>query len=152
MNRTITMQEKKTSRRRLAALLLALPLTLGALPSWAGWAEGLEAFNAGRYAEAAVEWRPLSEAGDAMAQNGMAVLLARGWGVAKDERLAATLYRKAADQGNATAQANLGDLYWNGVVLAKDQKAALAWYRKAAEQGNASGQYSLAWMFENGAA
>ncbi len=47
-------------------LLLALPvraeITLGlTAPAWAGWNEGLAAYERGDYATALREWRPLAE-------------------------------------------------------------------------------------------
>ncbi len=49
-------------------LLLALPvctgITLGlTAPAWAGWDEGLAAYQRGDYATAIREWRPLAERG-----------------------------------------------------------------------------------------
>jgi hypothetical protein len=55
---------------KLARLFSALTMTLClALPAYAGFAEGLAAYNQGDYATALKEWRPLAEKGKAFAQS-----------------------------------------------------------------------------------
>src|SRR5581483_1338393 len=59
-----------------------------------------------------------AEAGDAAAQFNLAVLYARGDGVAQDYARAASWFREAAINGNVPAQFNLGVLYERGLGMA----------------------------------
>ena len=128
-----------------AAVLLASPY-----PAYAGFQEGLAAYERGEYASALREWRQLADEGDAVAQFGLGHLYAYGQGVSKDEKHAAQWYRKAADQGVAIAQSLLGSMYYYGRGVPKDDQQAVQWHRKAADQGDASGQYNLGVMYANG--
>ena len=73
------------TRRMMKRLLLALILacTLSA-PAWAGFDEGLAAYERGDYETAYHEFRPLAEQGDAEAQNGLGVMYDTGQGVTLD--------------------------------------------------------------------
>src|SRR5437868_3778824 len=73
----------------------------------ADYQKGLQAYNAGDYAGALKEWRPLAEQGDASAQNNLGVMYENGQGLQKDYRQAHIWYRQAAEQGLASAEANL---------------------------------------------
>ncbi|MGH7095780.1 MAG: tetratricopeptide repeat protein, partial [Stellaceae bacterium] len=55
-----------------------------------------------------------AKSGDATAQYTLAVFYARGQGVPRDYRVAASWFREAAIAGNAAAQYNLGVLYERG--------------------------------------
>jgi len=46
----------------------AVLLVVLAAPAWAGWDEGVAAYDRGDYATAFREWKPLAEQGDADAQ------------------------------------------------------------------------------------
>ncbi|MFQ5623290.1 MAG: tetratricopeptide repeat protein, partial [Paracoccaceae bacterium] len=113
-----------------ALLALALVFDTGALAQ--DFDRGKAAFEAGDYAAALTEWRPLAEKGDAWAQNGLGVLYANGFGVAQDFAQALEWYRKAAAQGHARAQTSIGFMYAEGQGVAQDFAQALEWYRKAA--------------------
>ncbi len=69
--------------------------------------KGLDAYNAGDYATAMKEWRPLAEQGNVNAQYNLGFMYDKGKGVPKDDAEAAKWYRLAADQGNADAQWNV---------------------------------------------
>ena len=153
-------------------LLLALPvraeITLGlTVPAWAGFDEGLAAYERGDYATALREWRPLAEQGHAEAQFRLGVMYFNGHGVALDIAEALKWLWKAADQGHARAQDvsgllvgglnfagaqhNLAFLYARGGQgLAQDYAEAAKWYRLAAEQGHAKAQFKLGVMYDNG--
>ena len=72
------------------------------LASGVSWAEdydaGLEAFNAGDYETAYETWRPMAEQGDAVAQNRLGIMYARGQGVAQDDAEAVRWYQAASAQ------------------------------------------------------
>ena len=123
-------------------LLLAGPVSAQSLNK--GWA----AYDAGDYATALQEWRPLAEQGYAAAQTNLGFMYSNGEGVLQDYAEAAQWYRLAAEQGNANAQNNLGLMYGNGVL--QDYAEAVKWHRLAAEQGYADAQYNLGVMYGNG--
>ncbi len=78
-----------------ALLMLAFSTT-----SWAGFVEGVAAYNRGDFAAALQEWRPLAEQGHAPAQFNLRIMYNKGEGVAKDDVEAVKWYRRAAEQEN----------------------------------------------------
>ena len=63
--------------------------------------KGLEAYNAGDYATALQEWRPLAEQGYAKHKSMLGVMYDNGEGVPQDYAEAVKWYRLAAEQGDA---------------------------------------------------
>ena len=118
-------------KRLLLALVLACALSA---PAWAGYYEGLAAYNRGDYETALREWRPLAEQGDATAQYNLGVMYDNGRGVARDYAEAVKWYRRAAEQGEAAAQFNLGFMYATGQGVAQDYVLAHLWYNLAASR------------------
>ena len=110
------------------------------LMSNAGYAQdydkGLEAFEAGYYANALVYWRPLAEQGDEKAQSRLGLMYYEGQGVVQDGKEAVKWYRLAAEQGNAKAQSNLGKMYARGQGVIQDNVYAHMWFNIAASNGN----------------
>ena len=129
----------------LLVLVLLWPVT-----GLADFSEGLAAYQRGDFATALREWRPLAEAGDAVAQFNLGQMYREGKGVPKDDAEAVKWYRLAAEQGVAKAQLNLGNMYNNGHGVPKDDAEAVKWYRLAAAQGSANAQYFLGLMYDNG--
>ncbi len=117
-----------TPKAKLAGLALIAALcagfTLGlTAPAWAGFDEGVAAFNRGDYATALREFRPLAEQGNARAQYNLGVMYENGRGVPQDYAKALQWYRKAAEQGVALAQNNLGVMYRKGRGVLGDPEA-----------------------------
>ena len=112
--------------------------------------KGYDAYQAGDYATAFQEFRPLAEQGNALLQTVVGDMFRKGKGVPQDYAEAAKWYNLAAEQGNAQAQYNLGFIYKNGEGVLQDYAAGIKWYRLAADQGYAAAQYNLAVMYENG--
>lgn len=83
-------------KRFVLALLMA---ALSSAPAWAGFDEGMAAYEKGDYETALSEWRPLAEQGDTDAQSNLGVMYANGQGVAQDYAEALKCYRLAATQG-----------------------------------------------------
>ncbi len=132
-------------------LALALALFFAALaPAWAGFDEGVTAYQRGDYATAYHEFHPLARQGDAAAQNYLGLMYHQGQGVARDYAEAAKWFRLAAAQGTAGAQYILGAMYDNGQGVAQDYTEAAKWYRLAAEQGHARAQYILGLLYLQG--
>ncbi len=125
-----------TPKAKLAGLALIAALCAGVIlgltaPAWAGFDEGLAAYNRGDYATALREWRPLAEQGDAAAQYNLGLMYGKGQGVTQDYAKALQWYRKAAEQGHAKAQYNLGFMYDKGKGVLQDYVQAHMWYNLA---------------------
>ncbi len=73
------------------ALAMALLVSLTA-PAWAGFDEGLAAYERGDFETALREWEPLAEQGDAQAQTRLGSMYATGDGVPNDYPVAARWY------------------------------------------------------------
>ena len=132
-------------------LVLTFAILIGlAAPAWAGFAEGVAAYNRGDYATALREFRPLAGQGDAKAQVNLGFMYGEGQGVAQDYAEAVKWFRKAAGQGNTGGQNNLGIMYDKGRGVPQDYAKAAKWYRKAAGQGVAEAQYNLGLMYHKG--
>ena len=112
--------------------------------------KGLAAAQAGDYAAALQEFRPLAETGLASAQTLLGYMYENGQGVPQDFEEAAKWYQLAAEQGNAYAQYNLGQMYRRGQGVPQDYAEAVKWYRLAAEQGDADAQGNLGVMYGTG--
>ncbi len=131
--------------------VLCYGFTLGlTAPAWAGFDEGVAAFNRGDYATALREWRPLAEQGHAKAQFNLGLMYNNGHGVPKNYPRAVKWFRKAAVRGHARAQHSLGFIYLTGRGVPNDNAEAVKWFRKAAEQGVAEAQYNLGFMYRKG--
>jgi len=136
------------SHRFLIAVVLSIVCL--AVPAWADYKAGEDAYNRGDYATALREWRPLAEQGITPAQFNLGLLYANGQGVPQDYVQARQWYEKAAIQGDASAQVNLGTLYVDGQGVSEDYQLALYWFRLSANQGNAMAHTKLGLMYERG--
>ncbi len=129
-------------------ILWVLPLLLClAQPAWAGWNEGVAAYQRKDYPTAIKEWRPLAEQGNDRAQYNLGAMHEGGLGVAQDYEQALHWYRKAAAQGNPMAQNNLGQMHQKGWGVSRSYQEAARWYQKAAEQGYVKAQTHLGIMY-----
>jgi TPR repeat protein len=122
-------------RKPLALLTAAAWLTVLAAPTYADFADGLAAFDAGDFEAAFSEWRALAEQGDIEAQVALAGLYLTGSGTRADAAQAFAWYRRAAEAGDPVAQLNLGDFYSRGVGTARDPVAAYVWLSLSAARG-----------------
>lgn len=132
--------------RILATLVL---VTTFAAPVWAGFDEGMAAYERGDYSTTLKEWRPLAEQGDPTAEHHLGWLYVIGRGVPQDYEEGVRWLRKAAEQGDGDAQTNLGSLYLLGEGLPQDYTEALKWLRAAADQGHPFAQTKLGIMYED---
>ena len=103
-----------------------------AVPAWADYKAGEDAYNRGDFATALREWRPLAEQGHAGAQYYLGLCYDFRKGVPQDFAMARQWYEKAAAQGHAGAQNNLGGLYEFGHGVTQDDVLAYMWYHLAA--------------------
>ncbi len=111
--------------------------------AWADYQDGVDAYRRGDFLGALDEWRPLAEAGDAIAQNSIGALYDRGLGVTENNVEAARWYLSAAELGLPLAMRNLGALYAAGDGLPQDLTVARRWFERAAAQGD---QPSADWL------
>ncbi len=130
----------------LVAALAAFPPAVNAQDV----SKGMEYAQAGNFAAALLEWRPLAEQGNIEAQFNLGIMFELGNGVSKDLKEALRWYRLAADQGDAMAQYNVGVYYAQGMGVAKDFKESMRWTRLAAQQGDTLAQFNLGSMYYKG--
>ncbi len=124
-------------RKFLASV--AVVFTLADTADAQDFQKGLAAAEAGDYATALQEWRPLAEQGDAAAQFYLGNMYYSGHGVPQDYKEAVSWYRKAAEQGDALSQINLGLMCRNGQGLLQDNVLAHMWFYIANANGNEIG-------------
>jgi TPR repeat protein len=138
-------------RALVTKLLLAAALICSAAaPAWADFDDGFTAYEAGDYATALKEFRPLAEQGNSDAQFNLGLMYDQGEGVPENDAEAVKWYRLAAEQGHEEAQTNLGWMYAHGEGVPENDAEAVKWYRLAAEQGDAEAQNNLGTMYERG--
>ncbi len=116
---------------------LAFLMTLSAPVAAQDFQKGLAAAQAGDFATALKEWKPLAEAGNADAQYNLGLMYTNGDGVPQDYKEAVKWYRLAAEQGYADAQTILVYVPIRRMAFLKTTTEAVKWYRLAAEQGDA---------------
>ena len=91
-------------RRTVGVLVLAgLPLTA----AWAGYDDGVAAYQRGRHDVALKAFSDAAARGDARAQRSLGLMHERGEGVPCDPAMAAEWSRKAIAHGLSSAQFNL---------------------------------------------
>lgn len=131
------------------ALSLALPLlaaSMLAAPAHADVKDGVDAWQAGNYAGAVAEWRPLALAGDADAQFNLGQAYKLGRGVPADLVQAEAWYRRAAKQGHLQAEDNLGLV----LFTANRRAEAMPFIINSAARGEPRAQYVLGTAHFNG--
>lgn len=121
-----------------AATVTALAL-LAAGPVLADVKAGVDAWSAGDYARAVVEWQGPASAGDPDALFNLAQAYRLGRGVEIDNVRARQLYEQAASLGHVKAADNYGlMLFQEG-----EQERAMPMIRAAADRGDPRAQYVL---------
>ena len=98
--------------------------------------KGYDAYQAGEYATALKEFRPLAEQGNALLQTVVGDMYRKGKGVTQDYAEATKWYHLAAEQGKAQAQYNLGFSYATGLGVLQDNIIAHMWWNLAAANGH----------------
>jgi len=132
------------------AVSRALPLIaasmLAAAPAHADVKDGVDAWQAGNYAAAVAQWRPLALAGDADAQFNLGQAYKLGRGVPADLVQAEAWYRRAAKQGHLQAEDNLGLV----LFTANRRQEAMPFIINSAARGEPRAQYVLGTAHFNG--
>lgn len=128
--------------RALAALIVSLAVALSACDRMPVDAAkrvqlGLDAVDAGNYAEAYWRWRPLADLGMPEAQYQLGWLYANGNGLRVNLPTAISWWHKAAYGGLAEAEFAIGMAYLNGAKsFDPDFSEALSWLHRAGRNGN----------------
>ncbi|MBT3510999.1 MAG: sel1 repeat family protein [Nitrospina sp.] len=130
-------------------IILVLAL-LWAMPSFAGYQEGINAFERGDTVTALKEFQALAESNDARGQYGIGIMHDLGEGVPQNSEEAFKWYRLAAEQGHADAQNNLGVMYEDGEGVSRNYEEAMRWYLKSAETGNSDAPNNVGVMYMTG--
>lgn len=120
-------------------------------PAFAGYDEGMAAYQKHDYSTALKEWKPAAEQGNLDAQYSLGMLYENGQGVAKDYKQAFFWYKKVADHGNPNAQSKIGAMYAEGKGVERDYPQAAHWLREAANQDVPAAQSTLGLLLESGA-
>jgi len=130
-------------------VILVLVL-MWAMPSFANYQEGRDAFDRGDYSTAVKEFEILAGQNDPRGQYALAIMYDLGEGVPQSSEEAVKYYRLSAEQGYADAQNNLGVMYEEGEGVARNYEEAMKWYRKAAEAGNRDAPNNIGVMYMTG--
>lgn len=111
---------------------------------------GLKALEREHYATAYRAWKDLAESGESEAQNNIAYLYERGYGVKQSYTRAIEWYQKAAAQNSAEAMHNLGMLAFQGYGMRQDYMAAKRHFSDAAAQDLPDSHYMLGLIYYQG--
>ena len=141
---------RRTATHRGGAALALVGALLASAPCAAQYEIGMRALERGDYAEAWLILKPMAEAGDARAQNDVAVMHALGLGVPVSMETAAAWLERAAEGGIAEARARLGWMYYRGIGVPADVSRAAHWSRLAAEQGHPWAQSNYGYLLDHG--
>lgn len=136
----------------MRVILLVLMWFAVARPAFAqaGVAEGVDAFNSGRFAEARRELATPAEAGDAQAMAHMGEMLMRGLGGARDELKARDYITRSHAAENARATYLLGTMHLSGNLVMRDETKGIELVRQAAEKGESAAQTMVGSWLANG--
>ena len=130
---------KAGARLSAAVAMAAGALALTAGPALADVKAGVDAWSAGDFTRAVVEWQGPAAAGDPDAMFNLAQAYRLGRGVEVDNARARKLYEQAAALGHVKAADNYGlMLFQEG-----EQQRAMPLIRAAAERGDPRAQYVL---------
>ena len=111
--------------------------------------QGLQAYDAGDYAQAYRVWVSIDDM-DLAAMRNVATMLREGKGVKKDPKAAEEMMARAAEAGLFTAQADLGEMLLKGEAGPPDPKAAEPWLKLAALAGHPIAAFELAGIYAKG--
>lgn len=139
MTSTIMWKPAVMAARVAQGALAAATLALFAIPALADVKAGVDAWTAGDFNRAVVEWQGPASAGDPDALFNLAQAYRLGRGVEADNARARKLYEQAASLGHVKAADNYGlMLFQEG-----EQAKAMPLIKAAAERGDPRAQYVL---------
>ena len=106
--------------------------------------------NKTEYPQEVLNYIKSANAGDADAQNTLAIMYQSGKGIERNYSKAVKWYKRAINNGNIIASYNLANLYRKGIGIKQDLKMAVKYFTLAAEKGDAMSRYNLSLMYYNG--
>jgi len=114
--------------------------------------DGCEFLRMGRFDNAYASFSKGARFGSVTAQYFLAYCQAEGYGVAKDDKTAFSLYRRVAERGLPIAQARLAYILYKGIGTNKDVNKARYWMDKATNYKNVDSYttYVLGLCYEEG--
>ena len=118
---------------KCAALLLAM-IAVFSSPAWAGYEEGVLAYESGDYRAAYDEFSALTAGGHAGAELMLGAMYYYGKGKLRDNLLAAAWFHKSARKGNVAAQLAYGSLHILGWGVPRDLVEAYMWLTLVTEK------------------
>ena len=121
-------------------IVLLISVLLFSANLFAGFNEGLNAYNLGDYKTAFREFKIIADQGSAEAQYTLGIMHSNGQGTIQDKKKAISWFTKSAKQGYAPGQRSLGALYANGQGTMQDYVQAFMWWDIAASRGDAEAQ------------
>lgn len=118
--------------------LIAFALLFFLLPAqaFAGFDEGKEAYDKGKWVQAIFNLRPAVMAGDARAMILLGNMYMEGHGVGQDTKEAFALYHGAAMKDNTDGMVAIATLYQTGNGTIANVPLAIGWFERAARLGN----------------
>lgn len=120
------------------------------LPAHADMTKARKAMEDQNFEAAFSQFLISAKKGNIYAQYIIAQMYARGDGVTKDIREAASWYSLSADAGHLQSQNNLANMYMDGYGVLQNLTEAARWFERAAEQGNYLSMASLAELYQHG--
>ena len=101
---------------------------------------GFEALQRKDYKHALIEFEPLAEKGDPIAQTNLGIMYFEGYGLKKNYNKAVKWFEKASAQRYAFAQTLLGSMYENGYGVSQSLIKAYMWMDIAASFSDTNGK------------
>lgn len=135
---------------QFSRFLLTLMLMCGAPTALADLESGLAAYEAGDYATALAELRPLADGGEPEAQFTLSWMYRAGSGVPSNMNEAARYLRLAADQGHGQAMIELSTFLFYGLGLPPDIPEGVRMLELAVAQGLPEAQEKLGMIYNIG--
>jgi TPR repeat protein len=111
---------------------------------------GINAFEAGDYETAFLNWEISAKQGFAAAQHSLGAMYEHGHGAPQDYQKAIYWYGKAAESGHSIALHNLGVLYANGQGVRRDYRVAKDLWFASAQQRFLAAQVKLGTLYRHG--
>ncbi|MBT4710081.1 MAG: hypothetical protein HOB82_00945 [Alphaproteobacteria bacterium] len=130
-----------------STVVLVAAAVTGTGPAFAGYLDGLEAYQRGDFTTAMEEWSLSARRGDFRAQFGVGILQLYGRGTDRDPISAVGYFREASARGHPEARYALGVMYQDGTGVTQDLREAARLYEMAAWQGMAKAQNNLGILY-----
>lgn len=117
-----------TLRRFIHVTLITSALCAVSLQAGAdAFDDGMAAYQASKYDEAVVQWKPIAERGHAQAAYNLGFMHEFGYGVTANDNESFKWYLRAAQEGHTQAQRSVVWMYERGKGIKQDRAQATRW-------------------------